>query len=105
MGLGVFLRYLRLVQILLVAIISISLAASFLKVGSNQLNDKGTSFSSVQGTGIVALLFGLTSLAELMLEYFVVRVSNSCHLHPIGVKKKVLCNLQICFLPDIVQSF
>ena len=89
MGLGVFLRYLRLVQILLVAIISISLAASFLKVGSNQLDDNGTSFSSasVQGTGIVALLFGLTSLAELMLEYFVVRVSNSCHLHPIGVKK------------------
>ena len=92
MGLGVFLRYLRLVQILLVTIISISLAASFLKVGSNQLDDNGTSFSSasVQGTGIVALLFGLTSLAELMLEYFVVRVSNSCHLHPIGVKKSIM---------------
>jgi hypothetical protein len=76
MGLGVFLRYLRLVQILLVAIISLSLAASFLEVGSKQLGNNGTPHPTVNGTGIVALLFGLTSVAELFMEAAFVRVSR-----------------------------
>ena len=76
MGLGVCLRYLRLVQILLVAIISLSLAASFLEVGSKQLGNNRTPHPTVHGTGIVALLFGLTSVAELFMEAVFVRVSK-----------------------------
>jgi len=93
MGLGVFLRYLRLVQILLVAIISLSLAASFLKVGSKQLGNNGTPHPTVHGTGIVALLFGLTSIAELFMEAAFVRKPHCILSHALSLGMAIFLNI------------
>jgi len=93
MGLGVFLRYLRFVQILLVAIISLSLAASFLKVGSKQLGNNGTPHPTVHGTGIVALLFGLTSVAELFMEAAFVRKPHCILSHALSLGMAIFLNI------------
>jgi len=78
MGLAVLLRYLRLVQILFAAIVSLCLAASFLKVGGNEASHNVASHPTVQYTGIISLLFGITSIAEFFLEASFVRKPNHC---------------------------
>lgn len=93
MGLGVCLRYLRLVQILLVAIISLSLAASFLEVGSKQLGNNRTPHPTVHGTGIVALLFGLTSVAELFMEAVFVRKPHCILSHALSLGMAIFLNI------------
>jgi len=93
MGLGVCLRYLRLVQILLVAIISLSLAASFLEVGSKQLGNNRTPHPTVHGTGIVALLFGLTSVAEFIMEAIFVRKPHCILSHALSLGMAIFLNI------------
>merc|ERR1712223_1178514 len=73
MGLNIFLRFVRLFQILFAAIVSLCLATSFLKVAGNDEVSKVASPPTVQCTGIVSLLFGLTCLAEFFMELSFIR--------------------------------
>lgn len=67
MELGVFLRYLRLLQILVVTIVSFALSASFINVGSKEENP--ISKELLLGTGVIAAFFGIFSLGKCILRF------------------------------------
>jgi hypothetical protein len=62
-------------------------------VGSKQLGNNGTPHPTVHGTGIVALLFGLTSIAELFMEVAFVRKPHCILSHALSLGMAIFLNI------------
>lgn len=92
-----FLRYFRLLQILVVTIVSFSLSASFINVGSSQkLEEKEISRTLLLGTGYFAAFFGVFVIFKAVVDYIPSKNFSRFFLNLIGNFDCNFYNLDFC---------